>query len=441
MPSPISPAPSTRTVRPASAAELLARPWPPRPCETEATWRPMRGLGAGPLADLERVAEQQVERGTGGTLVAGPLPRVRTWPRISVSPRTAESSPAATEAGGPRRRRRSGRRGGRRSPRAAGRPSLGEEVADVAVGAVEPLGHRVDLGAVARRQHHGLADVFAAAQVVRGPWARRASSTVIRSSRSSGTVRWFSPMTTTDTPAGAPWLRRAGRLADEVQAFPNRAHVCQSTSSVGTTPAPAARSRSSASKPMQRGRTPARAPSAKRPPQPDGHGGAAPARGDRDQQTALADAGGKGEALQLRGVVGGVDPHPGGLAVVEHRVVDRGVVGGGDDEPVAGDLARPVGPALDRDPVHRVDAPGRRRGATTCTRAPASTQPPDLAGRDRATADDEAAVGRRPPGSPGRAGGRRARPGRPVRPAARRGWRPVPGSAGRTSASAPRRCW
>ena len=55
------------------------------------------GLGAGPLADLDRVAEQQVERGAGRALVLGRAPTRRaTWPRISLSPMIIESSPAAT---------------------------------------------------------------------------------------------------------------------------------------------------------------------------------------------------------------------------------------------------------------------------------------------------------------------------------------------------------
>ena len=54
-------------------------------------------------------------------------------------------------------------------------------------------------------------------------------------------------------------------------------------------------------------------------------------------------------------VVGGVHPHAGGLGVVEHGRVDRSVVGRGDDEAEAGDVAPSVRPALDRD-IQRVDA-------------------------------------------------------------------------------------
>ena len=54
-------------------------------------------------------------------------------------------------------------------------------------------------------------------------------------------------------------------------------------------------------------------------------------------------------------VVGGVHPHAGGLGVVEHRRVDRSVVGRGDHEAEAGDVAPSVRPALDRD-IQSVDA-------------------------------------------------------------------------------------
>ena len=86
---------------------------------------------------------------------------VRTWPRISLSPSTAESSPAATS--------KRCWRGGlvvlavevRVQLVGAQRAELAEEVADVGVGAVEALGDGVDLGAVARAEHGDLAEVVA----------------------------------------------------------------------------------------------------------------------------------------------------------------------------------------------------------------------------------------------------------------------------------------
>ena len=64
---------------------------------TEAVPRPMPVSVRARLPASMRVAEQQVERRPGGTLVLGESPTPsRTWPRISLSPSTAESSPAAT---------------------------------------------------------------------------------------------------------------------------------------------------------------------------------------------------------------------------------------------------------------------------------------------------------------------------------------------------------
>ena len=77
---------------------------------------------------------------------------------------------------------------------------LAEEVADVGVGAVEALGDGVDLGAVARAEHDGLADVVArpTRPAIALPWADRSGATATRSSNDSGPVRWLTPMTTMD---------------------------------------------------------------------------------------------------------------------------------------------------------------------------------------------------------------------------------------------------
>ena len=70
---------------------------------------------------------------------------------------------------------------------------VGEEAADVAVGAVEPLGDGVDLGAVARRQHQGLADVRRAWSGRAGPSGAgrhpRSSARAGRAERCGGSVR------------------------------------------------------------------------------------------------------------------------------------------------------------------------------------------------------------------------------------------------------------
>ena len=126
------------------------------------------GVGAGPLAGLEGVAEQQVERRAGGALLAGLLPG-----GAHLAEDLALAEHGGVEPGGHREQVGDGRRvvvdvevvaevlGGQEG-------HLGEEVADVLVGAVEPLGHRVDLGAVARGEHDGLGDVVARDEVVQG---------------------------------------------------------------------------------------------------------------------------------------------------------------------------------------------------------------------------------------------------------------------------------
>ena len=75
------------------------------------------------------------------------------------------------------------------------------------------------------------------------PWAARRDDTVMRSSRSTAAVRWFSPTTTRDTPREAPWPRPGGRRGSD-RACPNRGHAANrpSRSSV-----PPARTRSRAS--------------------------------------------------------------------------------------------------------------------------------------------------------------------------------------------------
>ena len=74
---------------------------------------------------------------------------------------------------------------------------LAEEVAHVAVRAVEQLGDDVDLGAVARRQHDGFADVVTHRQAGNG-LAERSGTTVTRSSNDSGLLRWLIPTTRID---------------------------------------------------------------------------------------------------------------------------------------------------------------------------------------------------------------------------------------------------
>ena len=124
------------------------------------------GVGAGALAGLERVAEEEVEGGAGGALLAGALPRLLDLPED-----LALAEHGRVEAGGHREEVRDGRRvvvDVEVVAEVLGREErdLGEEVADVLVGAVEALRDGVDLGAVAGGQHHGLGHVGAGDEVV-----------------------------------------------------------------------------------------------------------------------------------------------------------------------------------------------------------------------------------------------------------------------------------
>ena len=152
-----------RASPPRRSAAMATAAW-----ETEVMWRPMAGVGAGPLAGLERVAEQQVERGAGGALLAGALPGL-----LHLAEDLALAEHGRVEPGGDPEEVGDGRRvvvdvevvaevlGGQER-------DLGEEVADVLVGAVEPLGDGVDLGAVAGGEHDRLGHVRAGDEVVQG---------------------------------------------------------------------------------------------------------------------------------------------------------------------------------------------------------------------------------------------------------------------------------
>ena len=98
-----------------------------------------------------------------------------------------------------------------------------------------------------------------------------------------------------------------------------------------------------------------------------------PGGGHRDEQPAPVEAGRERVGAAV-GVVGGVDPHPGRLAVVEHRLVDGRVVGAGDRQAVAGHLAALVRPLLPGD-VEGPDVARAPSVATTCTTAPAASRP------------------------------------------------------------------
>ena len=96
MPSPMSPAPMTRIERPSSEPRRSAA-MATAAVDTEATWRPM------PVSVRARLPTSRAWRNSrfscdpAACSVWARSHATRTWPRISASPITAESRPAATE--------------------------------------------------------------------------------------------------------------------------------------------------------------------------------------------------------------------------------------------------------------------------------------------------------------------------------------------------------
>ena len=97
---------------------------------------------------------------------------------------------------------------------------------------------------------------------------------------------------------------------------------------------------------------------------------------------------------QFVGIVGCVHPDAGGLAVLEHPPVHRCVVGRGDDELVAVDVAGSVLAALHAD-AELLDGVGDVWGDDIDERL-AVQQPADLLRCHPSSADDEAAPARHP---------------------------------------------
>ena len=302
------------------------------------------GLGAGPLAALERVPQQQVELRTGGALVAGPVPGL-----LDLALDLALAQHGGVEPG--RHREQVG--GGRRVVvdvevvgEVLGRQErvLGQEAADVAVGAVEPFGDRVHLGPVARGEHHGLADVLAAAQVVEGLGdltvrhvhpleqlergsavvqsddddrheRRRSLAASSRPARTSSRIPESSADRQSRSSVERPslWTRVAllGQQPDELVVFRSEL-VGQAVAKPGGD-----------RRAVPRGR--------------HGHG-----------QPALAQPRRQGHGAAL-GIVGAVDPHAGGLGIVVDLLVRGWVAGCRHHQPVAGRLAGSVRPGLGDD--------------------------------------------------------------------------------------------
>ena len=121
-----------------------------------------------PLADLEGVAEQPRQPGSGRPLVAGPLPGGADLAQdLALAQHHRLQARGHAEQVGRGRLVVVGEEVvAEVLRREEGQP--GEEVADVLHAAVEALGDHVDLGAVARRQDDGLAHEVAAHQVAQG---------------------------------------------------------------------------------------------------------------------------------------------------------------------------------------------------------------------------------------------------------------------------------
>ncbi len=174
---------STRSAPALRRAMAMARPIAPAPSSTRCGRRRCRGARpaistaacdtdavprAMPVSVRARLPVSTAWRNSRlrvGPTVPSSTPAAQaafTWPRTSVSPRTSESTPAAT------RKRWRDRVDVVVDVEVVGEVvrgdvgQVGEDVADLLVGGVEPLGHQVDLGAVARRHQDGLGDVVAA---------------------------------------------------------------------------------------------------------------------------------------------------------------------------------------------------------------------------------------------------------------------------------------
>ena len=340
---------------------------------TDTGCRPMRGLGAGPLAR---------PRPRGGTCAtsSGPLAdscsaRV---PRLAhLAEDLALADDHRVEAGGdPEEVRDRGvvvvRVEEVGELVGVDARVVGEEVADVLHRRVEERGVGVDLGAVAGGEQHDLGEVLAPPTRTCSALGSPSGATAMRSSSSTGTVRWFRPTTTRDTP-GAISLASSTRPARIRSSMPESKRRLPIGVLAGTPGGP--QLFPGLRQQVEQGLVLGPELLSQSPPQPRGEGRAAPAGADGDHEVAPADDRHQRERA-VRGVVGGVHPDPPGLARLEHRAVDRGHAGGGGGEPGAvevGGLERPLGqrPAGRRRPR---PAPRRRpRARPRATSAPAAS--------------------------------------------------------------------
>ena len=186
-PSPICPRRSRARCAPSSVAEVLGRDRD-RGRRDRHRMAADAGLGAHALARLDRVPEQPREHCGAVPSRTAACHASRTWPRISLSPTIIESRP-----GRDREQVRDrgvvvvrvevvgeARRGRRRS-------SAARKSRDVADRGVEVRAARVDLGAVARGEHHDLEQVLARREVVQH--LRRAAPRAPSSARAARPAR------------------------------------------------------------------------------------------------------------------------------------------------------------------------------------------------------------------------------------------------------------
>ena len=145
-----------------------------------------RRLGARPLAGLDRMAEQQVERGLCAAFFLGELPC-----RTHLTEDLALAEHCRIEAGGDLEQVGHGcvvvlavEVGVQLVGSETGK--VAEEVTNVGVGAVEALGDCVDLGAVARAEHDSFADVVPSRPDRQSPCpARRVGWRAVRAAATS----------------------------------------------------------------------------------------------------------------------------------------------------------------------------------------------------------------------------------------------------------------
>ena len=322
------------------------------------------GLGAGPLADLDGLAEGAGQELADRALALGDLPRL-----ADLAEDLALADDHRVESGGHAEEVRD------RSVLVVRVEQVGElvgvharlvgeEVADVVDAGVEHRRAGVDLGAVARREQHRLGQVLAERERVQrlGETRRRNRHPLEQLDRDGPVVQSDDDERHVRNSSFASGSRPARIRSSMPESRARR----QSASSEERPPA---RIASRASRQQLEQRLVLRAELAGQPlPEPGGQGRTPPARPDGDDQVAPPDHRHQGERAVGR-VVGRVHPDPAGLTGLEHGPVHRRIVGrrGGEPGPVeVRGREVPLGDASGAPrrarPEPRRRAPGRRRG-------------------------------------------------------------------------------